>query len=114
MAGMIPVMVIWGTHDPLARNPASVHFWGMMSLATIIGGFVAYPINKWLVSKGLKHGMMTIRKEKHEHMHEDKHEHGHEHHAEPTVSQQEVYKALMISLIGLAVGIVVGIIGAYI
>jgi len=107
MAGMIPVMVIWGSHDPHARSPASLHFWGMMSLATIVGGVVAFPINRWLVAKGLKHGMMTVRKE------EKGHEHMHMHHAEVTASQKDVMKALIISLIGLAVGIVIAIIGAY-
>jgi len=103
MAGMIPVMVIWGAHDPLAKSPGSLHFWGMMSLATIIGGFIAYPINKWLVSKGLKHGMITVRKGEQMHMH----------HAEVTASQTQVKKALIGSLIALAVGIVIAIIGAY-
>ena len=103
MAGMIPVMVIWGAHDPLAKSPGSLHFWGMMSLATIIGGFIAYPINKWLVSKGLKHGMMTVRKGEKMHMH----------HAEVTASQAQVKKALIGSLIALTVGIIIAIIGAY-
>jgi len=103
MAGMIPVMVIWGAHDPLAKSPGSLHFWGMMSLATIIGGFIAYPINRWLVSKGLKHGMMTVRKGEKMYMH----------HAEVTASQDQVKKALIGSLIALAIGIVVAIIGAY-
>lgn len=52
MAGMIPVMVIWSTHDSLARDPLSLHFWGMMSLATLIGGILAYPMNQWLVKQG--------------------------------------------------------------
>ena len=103
MAGMIPVMVIWGVHDPLARHPGSLHFWGMMSLATIVGGFIAYPINQWLVVKGLKHGMMTVRKG----------EKKHRHHGESTATQSQVYKALILSLIGLVFGIVVAIIGAY-
>lgn len=107
MAGMIPVMVIWGVRDPLARDPLSLHFWGMMSLAIIVGGFVAYPINQWLVGKGLKHGMMTVRKEGEEggHMHM--------HHSEPQVSKAQVHKKLILSLVGLAIGIVIAIIGAY-
>ncbi|NRA89632.1 MAG: hypothetical protein HRU43_00585 [Simkaniaceae bacterium] len=40
-----------------------------MSLATIIGGLIAYPINRWLVAKGLKHGMMTVRKGEESHQH---------------------------------------------
>jgi hypothetical protein len=32
-----------------------------MSMALLTGFIVAYPINWWLVAKGLKHGMMTVR-----------------------------------------------------
>ncbi|MCB1109691.1 MAG: DUF4396 domain-containing protein, partial [Chlamydiia bacterium] len=103
MAGMIPVMAIWGAHNPLAKSPGSIQFWGMMSFATIIGGFVAYPINRWLVSKGLKHGMMTVRKGKGMHMH----------HAEMTATKPQMKKVLIGSLVTLAIGIVIGIIGAY-
>lgn len=31
----------------------------MMSLATIVGFILAYPINSWMVKKGIKHGMMS-------------------------------------------------------
>jgi hypothetical protein len=61
MAGMIPTMVILMTHDMTAMHPTSVRFWGVMSLATLIGAIPSYPINWWLVSKGLKHGMGTER-----------------------------------------------------
>lgn len=62
MAGMIPTMVIWNKLNPLAATPTSIHFWGKMSLATIIAGLTAYGINHWLVKSNLKHGMMTVRK----------------------------------------------------
>ncbi len=60
MAGMIPTMVvlasIWeGSDDPL--QPA---FWFRMSLASIVGGVFAYPVNYWLVKNHLKHGCMTL------------------------------------------------------
>lgn len=42
-------------------RPDSVRFWGVMSLAILVGGVVAYPVNVWLVQKGLKHGMGTVR-----------------------------------------------------
>ncbi len=60
MAGMIPVMVIL-SDTPAARDPSSPAFWGVMSLAVIVGGAVAYPINVWLVAKHMKHGMGTVR-----------------------------------------------------
>jgi len=105
MAGMIPVMVIWGVHDPLARDPSNLHFWGMMSLATIVGGLAAYPINRWLVDKGLKHGMMTVRKE------EEKPKEMH-HHGKPKVSQGKIHRMLIWTLVNLAISIVIAIIGA--
>jgi hypothetical protein len=32
-----------------------------MSMALLAGFVVAYPINWWLVARGLKHGMLTVR-----------------------------------------------------
>lgn len=61
MAGMAVVMVPWMTHDLQATQPMSVHFWFTMSIALTAGFVVAYPINWWLVDRGLKHGMMTVR-----------------------------------------------------
>lgn len=104
MAGMIPVMGIWAAHDTWAHTPKSLHFWGMMSFATLVGGFVAYPMNYWLVKKGLKHGMMTVRDGvmvEQEHMHH------------PETTQREIYRALFVSLIALVVGIIIAVIGAY-
>ena len=59
MAGMIPVMVVLMTRDMQAMEPSSVSFWGVMSLATLVGAVTAYPINWWLVKNQLKHGMGT-------------------------------------------------------
>lgn len=61
MAGMIPVMVVLMTVDMRAMEPGSPRFWGVMSLATLVGGLVAYPVNWWLVATGQKHGMGTVR-----------------------------------------------------
>lgn len=63
MAGMIPVMVIWRFVQPVAQYPQEPYFWAMISFAVLVGGVVAYPVNYWLVSKGLKHGAMTVRKD---------------------------------------------------
>ncbi len=59
MVGMIPVMVILRTKIPGGDDPKTPLFWGIMSLATIVASFTAYPINSWMVGRGLKHGMMT-------------------------------------------------------
>jgi hypothetical protein len=59
MSGMFPVIVYIKYHYPEASDPFGLAFWGMMSLATIVGSFAAYPINSWMVKKGIKHGMMS-------------------------------------------------------
>ena len=33
-----------------------------MSVATLAGGVTAYPINSWMVRRGIKHGMMSAPK----------------------------------------------------
>lgn len=60
MLGMIPTMVVLAHAWPGSGEPASPAFWFRMSLATIAGGILAYPINHWLVAKRLKHGCMTL------------------------------------------------------
>jgi hypothetical protein len=59
MAGMIPVMVILMSRDMRAMEATSLRFWGVMSLATLVGLVTAYPVNMWLVASKLKHGMGT-------------------------------------------------------
>jgi hypothetical protein len=61
MTGMMPIAslgryLVGGKLSPLA--PA---FWFVMSMAMLAGFVVAYPMNWWLVAKGLKHGMITVR-----------------------------------------------------
>ena len=59
MFGMIPAMVILMRVVPEGDNPWNPAFWGVMSMATLIGGITTYPINSWLVAKGYKHGMVS-------------------------------------------------------
>jgi hypothetical protein len=62
MASMFPVMVILMMgRDMRAMVPTEFVFWGAMSVAVGAGLLVAYPVNVWLVAKGLKHGMGTDR-----------------------------------------------------
>ncbi|MBY0518721.1 MAG: DUF4396 domain-containing protein [Bacteriovoracaceae bacterium] len=61
MAGMLPVMIILMTLDPLNMEATSLRFWGIMSLASLVGGIFAFPVNWWLVKNKLKHGMGTER-----------------------------------------------------
>ncbi len=60
MTGMIPVMVILADIWPHSMNPLEPSFWFRMSLASIAGGIIAFPINRWLVANHLKHGCMTL------------------------------------------------------
>jgi hypothetical protein len=59
MVGMIPVMVILMYRLPGSDNPTNPTFWGIMSLAAMAGKVTAYPINSWMVARGIKHGMMS-------------------------------------------------------
>jgi hypothetical protein len=62
MAGMFPTMVrLMMGRDMRAMEPTELVFWGVMSLAVGVGVVTAYPINVWMVQKGLKHGMGTVR-----------------------------------------------------
>lgn len=71
MAGMAPVMsLLMMGRDMRAMEPTEFLFWGVMSLGVAAGFLTAYPVNVWLVFKGMKHGLMTDRgghaEEKHE------------------------------------------------
>lgn len=62
MAGMFPTMVVLMMgRDMRAMEPTELVFWGTMSAAVLVGLVVAYPVNVWMVEKGLKHGMGTQR-----------------------------------------------------
>jgi len=65
MAGMAPVMVnLMMGRDMRAMWPGEPLFWVVMSLGIIAGFAIAYPVNVWMVSRGMKHGLMTERGEK--------------------------------------------------
>ena len=62
MAGMAPVMILLMMgRDMRAMWPGEALFWFVMSLGVTFGFAIAYPINLWLVAKGMKHGLMTVR-----------------------------------------------------
>lgn len=61
MAGMVPIMIIIMSRNMSAMEPTSLRFWGVMSLASLAGLALAYPVNVWLVAMRLKHGMGTER-----------------------------------------------------
>ncbi len=62
MSGMAPVMVLLMMgRDMRAMWPGEPLFWFVMSLGVTAGYAVTYPVNVWLVSRGMKHGLMTVR-----------------------------------------------------
>ncbi|MHB8500252.1 MAG: DUF4396 domain-containing protein [Candidatus Acidiferrales bacterium] len=61
MAGMVPVMTLAMKSVPASHNPSGPEFWFIMSMALLVGFITAYPMNWWLVSRHMKHGMMTVR-----------------------------------------------------
>ncbi len=111
MAGMGPTMsFLMMGRDMRAMEPTQLLFWGVMSLGVIVGFTTAYPANVWLVAKGLKHGLMTVRsatKNAHtEHQHAS---HGAAHHGghgmAPTATRPQVLAWSGVSLFILAVGL---------
>lgn len=61
MAGMAPVMIVAMKSAPSSHEPSGPAFWFIMSMALLAGFITAYPMNWWLVSRHMKHGMMTVR-----------------------------------------------------
>lgn len=60
MAGMVVTMRLVMPRIEGAGDPLGPGFWFTMSMALIVGFALAYPINWWLVVRGLKHGMLTV------------------------------------------------------
>jgi hypothetical protein len=59
-AGMFPVMILLMMgRDMRAMEPTEPLFWAVMSVGVTVGFFTAYPVNVWMVSKNLKHGLMS-------------------------------------------------------
>ena len=61
MAAMVVVMTLGMHWIPQGNDPTTAAFWFIMSMSLLVGFIFAFPINWWLVSNHLKHGMMTVR-----------------------------------------------------
>ncbi|MEU5919966.1 DUF4396 domain-containing protein [Streptomyces sp. NPDC047141] len=61
MGGMTAVMIPWMTNTMPHPAPTGPTFWFIMSISLCAGFLVALPMNWWLVDRGLKHGMLTVR-----------------------------------------------------
>ncbi len=119
MAAMVPVSAIAKSNVPGSESPLSVSFWFIMSMALLAGFIAAYPMNWWLVSNHLKHGMMTVRPQKDEgeqtgqphERHEPKPEGaGHSQMPGMGVSTFEILKMTVLSFVVMALGIAIGLI----
>jgi len=75
MFGMFPTIVLLKELIPGGDSPAHAAFWLIMCLATIVGFCTAYPINSWMVRRGIKHGMMSQPMGSGEHGHVAAHQH---------------------------------------
>ncbi|MDQ2844483.1 MAG: DUF4396 domain-containing protein [Acidobacteriota bacterium] len=62
MTGMVPIASLGMILVGGMLSPLSPEFWFVMSMALLAGFVVAFPMNWWLVAKGLKHGMITVRR----------------------------------------------------
>jgi len=78
MAAMVPVSAIAKASVPGSESPLSAAFWFIMSTALLAGFIAAFPINWWLVSNRLKHGMMTVRPKKSNADQNNEHDEGHQ------------------------------------
>ncbi|KEZ79118.1 MULTISPECIES: DUF4396 domain-containing protein [Gammaproteobacteria] len=87
MAGMVPIMTWAMKNTAMAHEPTGPAFWFVMSMALLVGFITAYPMNWWLVSRHMKHGMMTIRfsnkPTNEDTMHASASEHSHDAHTAP-------------------------------
>ena len=114
MTGMVLLMsimkpVIAGSDDPLRPE-----FWFVISMALIAGFIFAYPMNWWLVSNGMKHGMITVINTKdndmagHGGMNMEHQEHDHSQMAEkPSISR--IAKMTVFSILCLVAGVFISI-----
>jgi FtsP/CotA-like multicopper oxidase with cupredoxin domain len=110
MAGMAPVMTtLMMGRDMRAMWPGEPLFWFVMSLGVTAGFVVAYPINVWLVAKGLKHGLMTVRAGEPKGSHASEHA-GHDMHdmgGMQVVTRTQLAALTACSLLALAAGMFV-------
>ena len=60
MSGMLLVSKFWMPAVEGASDPARPQFWFIMSISLVAGFAAAYPMNWWMVSNHMKHGMITV------------------------------------------------------
>lgn len=60
MSGMLLVSKFWMPRVSGGDDPGRPEFWFIMSIALLAGFIAAYPMNWWMVSNHMKHGMITV------------------------------------------------------
>ena len=108
-AGMFFVMTqLMMGRDMRAMDPRQPQFWFVMSMSVIVGFGTAYPVNVWMVARGLKHGLMTQRSDG---PREPKHaQHGTEHGAHEMRSETtrpQLTVVTIITVLALVTGVVI-------
>ncbi len=106
MCGMLLVSKFWMPEVAGSGNPASPAFWFIMSIALLGGFLVAYPMNWWLVTNHLKHGMMTIRKDINMPTMKKEHQ-SHEMHKEERPSKGVIFGVGLFSVIAVSISITI-------
>ena len=109
MTGMVLTISLIRPRIAGGDDPLQPGFWFVMSMAILVGFIFAYPMNWWLVSNGMKHGMITVR--------DDNPEmdmgHGHEHQDHggmaPKPSSARIAKMTVLSVFCLAAGLFIGL-----
>lgn len=121
MGGMLPMAIAWRVAVPAASDALKPEFWFAISMALLTGFILAYPMNWWLVTRGLKHGMLTVRNEGAEsHANEPTHgmahggnhgeagSEGHQMHMQEA-AKPRMLPAGIISFTSLAIGVVIAL-----
>ncbi len=100
-AGMFPTMaILMMGRDMRAMEPTEPLFWVVMSVGVIVGFATAYPVNVWMVSRNMKHGLMTARPG-----HESR-THGHGGHGMRwNVTRPQLSAVALLTMLALALGI---------
>ena len=103
-AGMFPVMAfLMMGRDMRAMEPSEPLFWFVMSLGVIVGFTVAYPVNVWMVSKNLKHGLMTVHPAQSSH---SSHSSRSGHQMKPDVTRPQLASVAFLTVLAFLAGMV--------
>ena len=118
-AGMFPTMaLLMMGRDMRAMEPTEPLFWAVMSVGVIVGFATAYPVNVWMVSRNMKHGLMTARPGSDAHAHHERERSEEqdvaapshtEHAADPTrwnVTRPQLAVVALLTVLALVLGVI--------